>query len=56
MTKRLDCPLEGCHARIEGETEDQIMGQAQQHAANVHPDLELDEETVEEIRSQIKTV
>lgn len=54
MSKRLDCPLEGCHASIEGETEDEIMAQAEEHAASAHPDLELDAETVETIRSSIR--
>lgn len=54
MSKRLDCPMEGCHASIEGETEDEIMAQAEEHAASAHPDLELDDETVETIRSSIQ--
>ena len=54
MTKRLDCIIEGCHASIEGETEAEIMAQAQEHAAEAHPDVELDDATVESIRSSIQ--
>lgn len=54
MTMRLDCPLEGCHASIEADTEEAIMAQVGDHAEDAHPDLELDEETVESIRSGIQ--
>jgi predicted small metal-binding protein len=53
MSKRLGCPVEGCHASIEAETEDEIMEQAQEHAASLHPELTLDEETAANSRSQI---
>lgn len=56
MTMTLDCPMEGCHASIEGESEADIMAQAEEHAAAAHPDLELDEETVASIKSQIREV
>lgn len=56
MSKRLECPLEGCHATIEAESEQEVMAQAQDHANNAHPDLELDDETVETIRSSIEDV
>ena len=56
MSKRLDCPLEGCHASIEGESEDEIMEQAADHAASAHPELTLDEETAANIRSKIVDV
>ncbi len=54
--KRLDCAIDGCHATIEAESEDAVMTQVGAHAAEAHPDLELDDETVEGIRSQIMTV
>ena len=54
MTKVLDCPMEGCHAHIEAETEDEVMEQAAEHAQSAHPDMELDDETVASIRSQIQ--
>jgi predicted small metal-binding protein len=56
MTKRLDCIIEGCHATIEAETENEIMEQAQAHASEAHPDVELDAETVASIRAEIRDV
>jgi predicted small metal-binding protein len=56
MTKRLECPMDGCDATIEGGTEQEVMAQAEEHAASSHPDLELDDETVETIRSSITDV
>ena len=56
MTKRLDCPMEGCHATIEGESEADIMAQAEEHAASAHPDVELDDATVRTIRESIRDV
>ena len=53
MAKRLDCPMEGCHASIEADSEDAVMEQVASHASEKHPDLELDDETVASIRSQI---
>ena len=54
MTKTLDCPMEGCTAHIEAESEEAVMEQAAEHARSAHPDLELDEETVASIRSEIR--
>lgn len=54
MSKRLDCVIEGCDATVEAETEEEVMAQVEEHAAAAHPDLELDEETVETIRSHIQ--
>jgi predicted small metal-binding protein len=56
MTKKLDCFIDDCHATIEAETEEEVMAQAQEHAGEVHPDLELDAETAETIRSHIQDV
>ena len=53
MTKRLDCPLEGCHATIEAETEQEVMARVEDHAASSHPELDFNEETVENIKSNI---
>ncbi|WP_435073249.1 DUF1059 domain-containing protein [Halorubrum sp. HHNYT27] len=50
---RLECPIDGCSATIEAETEEEVMAQAKEHANSSHPDLELDDETVENIRSNI---
>lgn len=54
MTKRLECVIEGGHATIEAESEDAVVAQAGAHAADAHPDLELDEETVETIMSNVR--
>jgi predicted small metal-binding protein len=56
MSKRLDCPMEGCHASIEGESEDEIMSQAAEHAESAHPGMDLDDETLATIRSAIRDV
>lgn len=53
MSKRLDCIVEGCHATIEGETAEEIVGKATEHAQSEHPNVELDDETVSAIRSNI---
>lgn len=56
MTKRLECPLEGCIATIEAETEDEVMTQAEAHATSSHPELELDDEMIQTLRSGIEDV
>lgn len=56
MTMKLDCPLEGCHTSIEADTEQEVMAEVEDHAGSAHPELELDDETVESIRSEIQVV
>ncbi|MFC5972030.1 DUF1059 domain-containing protein [Halomarina salina] len=56
MSKRLECIVDGCDASIEGESEDEVMAQAEAHAQQTHPDLTLDEETVQLARSNIQEV
>lgn len=56
MSLGLTCPVEGCSATCEGETEDEVMELAEEHAADKHPDLELDKDTVREIKANIKEV
>jgi predicted small metal-binding protein len=56
MAKKLDCPIEGCHASIEAETEAEVMAQAEAHATSEHPEVKLDEETVATIRGRIRDV
>lgn len=56
MSKLLECPLEECHATMEAATEREVMTQAEAHAKHSHPDLELTDETVSDIRSQIDTI
>ena len=48
--------MEGCDATIEGDTEDEVLDRAAAHAAEAHPDLELDDETVGAIRDAIQDV
>lgn len=56
MSKRLDCFIEGCDATVEAETEAEILEQVERHAADAHPDMELDEETVERLSAYIRDV
>lgn len=56
MSKRLECVIDGCDATVEADTEAEVMEQVREHAADAHPDLELDEETVETIRSHVRDV
>ncbi|MFC6903771.1 DUF1059 domain-containing protein [Halalkalicoccus tibetensis] len=56
MTKRLECVIEGCDATIEAESEDAMMAQAGAHAADAHPELELDDGTMGSIRSNVRDV
>ncbi|MFT4923347.1 MAG: putative small metal-binding protein [Haloarculaceae archaeon] len=56
MTKRLECVIEGCDAAIEAETEEEVLAHAEEHAGEEHPDLELDDDTVETIQSAIQDV
>lgn len=54
MTMHLDCPVDGCGASIEGDTEASVLSQAEDHAADAHPDMEMDDETVSMIKSHIR--
>ena len=54
--QRLECPVDGCTAVIEAETEEEVMSQAEAHAGEKHPDMELDESTVSEIKSKITQI
>jgi predicted small metal-binding protein len=56
MALELVCPLEGCEATCSGETEDDILAQAEEHAADAHPDLTLDDDTVETLKAGIEEV
>lgn len=56
MTKRLECPFDGCHAAIEADTVEEVMAQAEEHAKSAHPELELDAATVEDLKSKIRDV
>lgn len=56
MSQQLHCVVDGCDASITEETEEEVLETAEEHAAEAHPDLELDEETVETIRDNIEGV
>ncbi len=50
--RELHCPLQ-CGATIRAENDDEVMQQAASHAAEAHPDLELNEDTQSQLRSLI---
>lgn len=56
MSKRLDCIVDGCHATVEADSADAVMEEAEAHAREAHPELELDEATVRSLRSNIREV
>ncbi|MGH7556749.1 MAG: DUF1059 domain-containing protein [Gemmatimonadota bacterium] len=58
MAKELRCGdiMPGCDWVAKGETEQEIMAQATEHAREKHGLNEIDEETAEKVRSQIRTV
>ncbi len=58
MAKELRCGdiMPGCDYVAKGETEQEIMTQAAEHARDKHGLNEIDEETAEKVRSKIRTV
>ena len=40
MAKELQCVVDGSEASIEVETEEEMLGQAEDRAGEAHPDLE----------------
>jgi predicted small metal-binding protein len=48
--------MQGCTAVIEAESEGEVMEQAKAHAAEKHPDEDLDESTVADIKSEIQQI
>jgi predicted small metal-binding protein len=55
MTKTLACGeiMDGCAATFSGETEDEVLAQAGQHAAEVHG-FEVTPELVEVVRGHVR--
>ena len=53
MALRLDCPVDGCDGVCQGGSEDAVMEEAAEHVEAAHPELELDEETVEQLKADI---
>ncbi|NHN41492.1 DUF1059 domain-containing protein [Halorubellus sp. JP-L1] len=56
MPRHFECIVDGCDAVIEADTDDAIVEQAQAHARENHPDLEMDDEMERRIRSEITTI
>jgi predicted small metal-binding protein len=56
MTQRVECIVDGCTGICEGETEGEVMAEVEAHVQDAHPDLTLDEDTVEAVRAEIETV
>jgi hypothetical protein len=56
MAHELDCVVDGCEASISEETTEAVREAAEKHAAEEHPDLDLDEETVEMLKDHIEEV
>lgn len=56
MTKRLECIVDGCDAVCTGDTEEEVMGIAEEHVSDAHPEVTLDEETVQVVRDNIQEV
>ncbi|MBX0302700.1 DUF1059 domain-containing protein [Haloarcula salinisoli] len=56
MAQELSCVVDGCEATITEETAEEILEVAEAHAAEEHPDLELDEATVEMLKDNIEEV
>ncbi len=56
--KELHCREVGfdCEGVIRGETEDEVLRQATEHARTAHGLAQLDDATVQQIRSKIRTV
>lgn len=48
-----DKVIPGCEEKVHGETFDETLGKAAEHAANVHGLTELDDATVEAVKAAI---
>lgn len=56
MTQHVECIVDGCHGVCEGETEGEVLAEVEAHVQEAHPDLTLDDETVEAVKAEIETV
>jgi predicted small metal-binding protein len=56
MTRTLACGevMPECSATFQGDTDEEVLAQAGQHAANDHGMTDLDENTVATIRGKIR--
>lgn len=50
---RCENVIPGCEGEVQGETADETLQKAAEHAAAVHDLPELDEETVEKVKASI---
>jgi predicted small metal-binding protein len=56
MPRHLECVVDGCDAVIEADTDDAIIEQAKSHVQEEHSDMEVDDETERQLRSEITTI
>ncbi len=58
MAKELSCGdiMAGCDHRIRGETEEEVLTRAAEHARDRHGMKEIDETTADLVRSKIRDV
>lgn len=58
MAKELHCGdiMEGCAHVVRGDTEEEVLEKGARHADEVHGISELDEETLQKVKSAIRTV
>ena len=54
MSMILECTLPGCAAQVVGESEEEILRQAAEHAATHHGMEKVDPPTVEKMRQAIR--
>jgi len=55
MSYEFECTnvVPGCEGKVEGETPDEVLQKAAQHAGDVHDLTDLDEATIEKVKSSI---
>lgn len=56
MTQRVECIVDGCTGVCEGDTEEDVLAEVEAHVADAHPDLTLDEDTVQAVKAEIEAV
>jgi len=56
MTLQLDCPVDGCDAVCQADSEEGVMEQAHDHVGDAHPEMELDDPTVSQLKGSIYEV
>ena len=58
MAKELHCGdiMPGCDYVAKGESEQEVMAEAAEHAREKHGMNEIDEETAQKVRAKIRTV